>query len=112
MPMLAFVGHLALIHANCLPTGITVFSEHTIETGQTIRPAFSHDVTLATELSVALKASKMGHMPSPSFGFSAFVRQDDLKIKKESISRANKIISCIVVHNGPKNLKKSRPKKS
>ena len=78
MPMLAFMGHLALVHANGLPTSITVFGKHTIKTGQTIRPAFSHDITLATELSVAFKASKMGHMPSPSFSFGAFIRQDDL----------------------------------
>ena len=75
--MLAFMSHLTLIHADCFATSITIFGKHAVETAQAVRSAFSHDVALPTQLAVALKAGKMGHVPSPAFGLGALVGKND-----------------------------------
>ena len=77
MPMLAFMSHLALIHADGFATSITIFGKHAVEAAQAVRSAFSHNVPLPTQLPVALKTGEMGHVPSAAFGLGALVGKND-----------------------------------
>ena len=54
-------------------TRITVFGKHTIKTTKAIRPAFTHNIALASKLTIAFKTCEMGHVPSPTFGFGTFI---------------------------------------
>lgn len=78
MPMLAFVRHLTLIHANWVATSVTVFCVHRFEAATAERPTIPHDVPLATELCVTFEATEMSHVPTPSLRFRAFISEDNL----------------------------------
>ena len=69
-----------LVHPNSFPTGVAVLGKHAVEAGEAVGPSLSHDVPLATQVSVAFKASKMLHVPSPTLGLGALVGEDDLKV--------------------------------
>ena len=69
-----------LVHPDRLSAGVAVFGEHAVEAGEAVGPSLSHDVPLATQVSVAFKASKMLHVPSPTLGLGALVGEDDLKV--------------------------------
>ena len=79
-PSTALIIKLTLINSNGFPTGVTVLSEHAVEAGETVGPALSHDVALASEVPVALKAGKVLHVPSTTLGLGALVGEDDLKV--------------------------------
>ena len=69
-----------LVHPDRLSAGVAVFGEHAVKAGETVRPALSHDVALASEVAVALKAGKVLHVPSTTLGLGALVGEDDLKV--------------------------------
>ena len=69
-----------LVHPDRLSAGVAVFGEHAVEAGEAVGPAFSHDVALASEVAVALKAGKVLHVPSTTLGLGALVGEDDLKV--------------------------------
>ena len=68
-----------MINANSLSTGITILSKHAVETGQAVGPALPHDVPLAAQVTVTLETGKVLHVPGPSLGLCALVREDYLK---------------------------------
>lgn len=78
VPVLAFMGHLTLIHADGLPAGVAVLGEHGVEAVEAEGPPIPHDVPLAPQLAVALEAGEVLHVPRPSFGLRALVGEDDL----------------------------------
>ena len=80
MSRLQVVFANTLVHPDRLSAGVAVFGEHAVEAGETVGPALSHDVALASEVAVALKAGKVLHVPSTTLGLGALVGEDDLKV--------------------------------
>jgi hypothetical protein len=85
MPVLAIMTHLTLVNANRLATVIAILSKHVVEAAQTVRLAFSHDVSLTAQLLVAVEAGKVLHVPSAALSFRAFVGQNYLNDKMGKI---------------------------
>jgi len=77
VPMLTLVRHLTLINANRISTGVAILGVHGFETPAAEGAAIPHDVSLAPQLRVAFEAAEMSHVPTSSFGFSAFIREND-----------------------------------
>ena len=77
VPMLTLVSHLPLIDADRFATRVAILGEHAVETGEAIRPAVTHNVTLTAELQVTFVTGKVFHVPSASLGLGALVRKDD-----------------------------------
>ena len=86
VPVLTFVGHLSLVHANVLPTGITEFRKHSLKAYTTKWSAITHDVALTPELSVALETGEVLHVPAPCFRLCALISKDYLQLEKIDIS--------------------------
>jgi hypothetical protein len=78
MPMLAIMTHLTLVHTNRFSTIIAILGKHVIEASETIRFAFSHDVSLTAQLLIAIEACKMAHVPRTTLSFCAFISQNYL----------------------------------
>ena len=74
-----FPSQLTLIHPDGFPAGVAVLSEHAVEAGEAVRTALSHDVSLTAQVSVALEASEVFHVPGSALGFSALVGENYLK---------------------------------
>ena len=77
--MLTLVAHLSLVDSNRIAAMFAIFGKHRIETTQTVWFSVAHDVPLAAQLIIAFRTREMLHMPSSSFGFGAFVREDYLR---------------------------------
>ena len=84
MPVLALMGHLALVDPDGLATGVAILSKHAVKAGEAVRPAISHDVPLPTQLQVAFKAGKVLHVPGTTFSLSALIGEDDLIARRAS----------------------------
>lgn len=65
-----------------LGTGVTIFCIQGLEAVATVGPSLLHDVALAAQHCLTLKAAKVFHVPVPPLRFSAFVREDDLQTGK------------------------------
>lgn len=78
VPVLALVAHLPLVDAYGLAARVTVLGEHGVEAVQTERPAVTHDVALAAELSFTFRAGKVFHMPGSALCLCALISQDNL----------------------------------
>ena len=72
-------SQLTLIHPDGFPAGVAVLSEHAVEAGEAVRPALPHDVPLAAQVSVALEAGEVFHVPGSTLGFGALVGENYLK---------------------------------
>ena len=70
---------LTLVHSNSLTAGVAVLSKHAVEAGETVGPAFPHDVPLTTQVTVALEAGEVFHVPGSTLGFGALVGENYLK---------------------------------
>ena len=70
---------LTLINANNFSTGIAVLGKHAVKAGQAVGPTLSHDVALASELSVAFEAREMEHVPGSALGLCTLVGKNDLE---------------------------------
>lgn len=68
-----------MIYPDGLATCIAILSEHAVETGQAVRSPLPHNIALTPQVSIALKAGKMLHMPGSTFSLGTLVREDDLK---------------------------------
>ena len=68
-----------MIHPDGFPAGVAVLSEHAVEAGEAVRPALPHDVPLAAQVSVALEAGEVFHVPGSTLGFGALVGENYLK---------------------------------
>ena len=68
-----------MVHPDGLPAGVAVLSEHAVEAGEAVRTSLSHDVSLTAQVSVALEASEVFHVPGSALGFSALVGENYLK---------------------------------
>ena len=69
-----------LVHPNGFPTSIAVLCKHAVKAGEAVGATLSHDVALAAQVPVALKAGKVLHVPSTTLGLGALVGEDDLKV--------------------------------
>lgn len=76
-----------MVDADGLSARVTVLGEHGVEAVKTIRPAISHDVPLATELSVTFEAGEVLHVPGTTLSLRTLIRQDNLQ----------KIRTCVVI---------------
>lgn len=65
-----------------LGTGVTIFCVQGLEAVATVGPSLLHDVALAAQHCLTLKAAKVFHVPVPPLRFSAFVCEDDLEMGK------------------------------
>ena len=79
VPFTLIVNKLTLINSDGLSTSITILSKHAVKAAQTVRPALSHDVPLASQVSVALETREVLHVPGPTLRLRALVRENDLK---------------------------------
>lgn len=79
VPVLALVGHLALVDADGLPARVAVLREAAVEAGQAVGPRLPHDVALPAELLGALRAGEVLHVPRAAFRLRALVGEDDLR---------------------------------
>ena len=68
-----------MVHPNGLPTGVAVLSKHAVEAGETVGPALPHDVPLAAQMTVALEAGEVLHVPGTTLGLGALVGENYLK---------------------------------
>ena len=68
-----------LVHPNSFPTGVAVLGKHAVEAGEAVRAALSHDVSLPAQVSVALKAGEVFHVPGAALGLGTLVRENYLK---------------------------------
>jgi len=62
VPVLTLVRHLALVNADRFATAVAILGEGGIEAAQTVRPALSHDVSLAAELRKRIVPVEMLHL--------------------------------------------------
>lgn len=80
------VGRTGLSPTCCLTyvlgTGVAIFCIQGLEAVATVGPSLLHDIALATQHCLALKAAKVFHVPVPPLGFGAFIGEDDLEMKK------------------------------
>jgi hypothetical protein len=74
------VAHLTLVNTNTLTTALAVLGVEPFEAGAAVRPALTHNVSLPAEIRVAFVAREMLHVPASTFGFRAFIREDDLEM--------------------------------
>ena len=79
MSRLQVVFANTLVHPDRLSAGVAVFGEHAVEAGETVGPALPHDVPLAAQVSVALEAGEVFHVPGSTLGFGALVGENYLK---------------------------------
>lgn len=73
-----------------LPAGVAVLGIERLETGATVGPTFLHDVALAAQHRLTLKAAEVLHVPVAALGFGALVRQDDLRMEAERQRRIHR----------------------
>jgi hypothetical protein len=78
MPMLVLVGNLSLIDADRLAARCTIFDVHLLEALATVGFRHFHEIALAAQKFVTVKACKVSHMPAAAFSFSAFVAKNYL----------------------------------
>lgn len=69
-----------------LGTGVTVFCVQGLEAVAAVGPSFLHDVALAPQHSLTLKAAEVSHVPVPPLSFRALVCKDDLETGKSLVS--------------------------
>ena len=70
---------ITLIYSDGFSTSITVLCKHTIEASKTVGSALSHDVSLASQVSITLETCEVLHVPGATLRLGALVREDDLK---------------------------------
>ena len=70
---------LTLVHSNSLTAGVAVLSKHAVEACETVGAALPHDVSLASQVSVALETREMLHVPGATLSLGALVRENYLK---------------------------------
>ena len=68
-----------LVHPDRLSAGVAVFGEHAVKAGETVRAALPHDVSLSSQVSVALEAGEVFHVPGAALGLGTLVRENYLK---------------------------------
>ena len=68
-----------MVHPDGLPAGVAVLSKHAVEAGETVGPALPHDVPLTTQVTVALEAGEVFHVPGAALGLGTLVRENYLK---------------------------------
>ena len=68
-----------LVHPNSFPTGVAVLGKHAVEAGEAVGPSLPHDVPLPAQMTVALEAGEVLHVPGASLGLGALVRENYLK---------------------------------
>lgn len=78
MPVLAVIGHLTLVNSYMLGTGITIFSIQGLKAVAAVGSSLLHDVALAPQHRLTLKAAEVSHVPMPSFSLCALICKDDL----------------------------------
>lgn len=91
VPVLALVGHLALVDADGLPAGVAVLGEAVVEAGQAVGPRLAHDVPLPAQLARALRAREVLHVPRAALRLRALVCQDYLLTMEATINCVNLI---------------------
>jgi hypothetical protein len=79
VPVLALVAHLALVDADRVATRVAELGEQPVEAAQAKGPPVPHDVPLAAQLLVALKAREVLHVPRAALRLRALVRQNNLR---------------------------------
>lgn len=82
VPVLPFVGHLPLVHPYRVAARVAVLGESGVEAVQAEGAAVPHHVPLPSQLTVALEAAEVAHVPSSSLGLRALVREDYLEVKE------------------------------
>uniref|UniRef100_A0A2D4IG77 Uncharacterized protein n=1 Tax=Micrurus lemniscatus lemniscatus TaxID=129467 RepID=A0A2D4IG77_MICLE len=78
VPVLALIGHLALVNTNVLPACIAIFCIEALITTAAIGATLAHDVSLPTQGLLTFKAAEMAHVPVTALGFCALICKDDL----------------------------------
>lgn len=73
------MGHLRLVNVYDLSASGAAIGKMRVITPEAIRPRFAHNVPLAAQLGIAFATSKMMHVPTPAFGFRAFVGKNQLQ---------------------------------
>ena len=68
-----------MVHPDGLPAGVAVLSKHAVEAGETVGSALPHDVPLTTQVTVALEAGEVFHVPGAALGLGTLVRENYLK---------------------------------
>jgi hypothetical protein len=68
-----------LVNADGLTTGVAIFGKHAVKAGETVRPSIPHDVSMGSQLQIALVAGKVLHVPGPTLGLGALIRKYDLQ---------------------------------
>lgn len=69
-----------------LGTGVTIFCIQGLKAVAAVGPAFLHDVALAPQNSLTLKAAEVSHVPVSPLSFRALVCKDDLETGKSLVS--------------------------
>ena len=70
---------LTLVNPNSLSTRVAVLGEHAVEAGEAVGPSLPHDVPLPTQVTVALEAGEVLHVPGATLGLGALVGENYLK---------------------------------
>lgn len=78
MPMLALIGHLALVNANVFPAGIAVLCIEALIAAAAVGATLAHDVPLSAKCLFTLKAAEVAHVPVATFGLCTLICKDDL----------------------------------
>ena len=84
VPVLSLVRHLSLVDADGVPARVAVFREGGVEAVQAEGSAVPHHVPLPAQLTVALEAAEVAHVPRSSLGLRALVGKNDLEKKKKN----------------------------
>ena len=79
MSRLQVVFASTLVNPDRLSAGVAVFGEHAVKAGETVRAALPHDVSLSSQVSVALEAGEVFHVPGAALGLGTLVRENYLK---------------------------------
>ncbi len=78
VPVLVFVGYLALFDADRFAACRAVFDVYFFEAFAAVGARGFHEVALAAEKLVAVEACKVRHVPATTFRFCAFVGENHL----------------------------------
>ncbi len=78
MAVLPLVSQLPRINSKSPSAGITILCKDAMEASQAVGPTVPHDVSLPSQLQIALVTSEMFHVPSAAFSFGALIGEDDL----------------------------------
>lgn len=76
-------------------TGVAVLGVQRLVARTAVRPTLPHDVPLAPQRGLALKATEVLHVPVSSFCLRTLVRQNNLGLGEESTALGQKtLITC------------------